>query len=84
MPFTFTEDTFSSWNGIGEENCTGASYLGILAIGWCYVLSAQLVETQGEKASIQYTNSKAGYNNEGFTHVPSKYAKARSRTGFKG
>jgi hypothetical protein len=67
-PFTFAEDTFSSWNGIGEENCTGANYLGILAIGWCYVLSAQLVEMQGEKASMQYTDSKAGYNNEGLQY----------------
>ncbi|KAK1141791.1 hypothetical protein N8T08_008456 [Aspergillus melleus] len=36
-----------------------ADYLGVLAAGWCYVLSAWLVEVQGDGASMRYTDSRA-------------------------
>lgn len=41
------------------ENATGPNYLGILAIGWCYILSAQLIEMQGSSAIMRYTDSLA-------------------------
>lgn len=43
-----------------EKNC-GANYLGILAIGWCYILSAQLVERHGDGASMKYTTFKVAH-----------------------
>lgn len=40
-----------------KKKHTGPNYLGILTIGWCYVLSARFVEIQGEGATMQYTAS---------------------------
>ncbi|KAB8224891.1 hypothetical protein BDV33DRAFT_199175 [Aspergillus novoparasiticus] len=41
------------------EKDTGPNYLGLLAIGWCYILSAQLIEMQGGSAVLRYTDSLA-------------------------
>lgn len=49
---------FSSWIGITEESHAGPNYLGILTVTWCYILSALLVEIQGEGASTYYTISE--------------------------
>ncbi|PYH75061.1 uncharacterized protein BO88DRAFT_460983 [Aspergillus vadensis CBS 113365] len=62
--FSFTEGAFSLWNGMSEEHSNVPNYLGILALGWCYVLSAQLVEMRGEESSMQYTQCQTGYSNE--------------------
>jgi len=56
---TFGGDTFRRWIGTTCEERDMPSYLGILALGWCYILSAHLVEGQGEDAKMVYTSSKA-------------------------
>lgn len=40
-----------------KKKHTSPNYLGILTIGWWYVLSARFVEIQGEGATMQYTAS---------------------------
>ncbi|KAJ5728150.1 hypothetical protein N7493_004480 [Penicillium malachiteum] len=52
-------DVFSSWPGTTEET-HGSNYLSVLTLGWCYILSAYLVELRGEGAFMQYTPVKAG------------------------
>lgn len=42
----------------------GSNYLAILTLGWCYILSAHLVEIQGEGATMTYTGSKATGHHE--------------------
>ena len=44
-----------------EEKNYGPNCLGILTIGWCYILSARLVEIQGDSASMEYTTSKVAH-----------------------
>ncbi|RAQ67017.1 hypothetical protein COH20_008362 [Aspergillus flavus] len=59
IPYSFCGKVFSQWIGMTAENATGPNYLGILAIGWCYILSAQLIEMQGSSAIMRYTDSLA-------------------------
>ncbi|RDL38515.1 Uncharacterized protein BP5553_02855 [Venustampulla echinocandica] len=59
IPCKFGGDTFSRWVGTTCEERDMPSYLGILALGWCYILSARLVEGQGEDAKMIYTGSTA-------------------------
>ncbi|KAJ5253826.1 hypothetical protein N7524_011006 [Penicillium chrysogenum] len=58
IPYSFCGRVFSSWIGTTEESRTGPNYLGILTVAWCYILSARLVEIQGEGASMQYLSSE--------------------------
>ena len=53
---------FCIWPQAGKQNAT--NYLGILVLGWSYVLSARLVEMQGRGgAAVSYTDSMAaGYS----------------------
>ncbi|KAI2909075.1 hypothetical protein CBS11852_199 [Aspergillus niger] len=68
--FSFTEGAFSSLSSdTSEEHSNGPNYLGILALGWCYVLSAQLVEMRGGDSSMQYTSFQTGYSNESLPNV---------------
>ncbi|KAL4888243.1 hypothetical protein BDV59DRAFT_211432 [Aspergillus ambiguus] len=60
----FNENIFSFWSGSKEENAIGPNYLGILAMGWCYILSARLIEIQGDGASMRYTSCKTGDSND--------------------
>lgn len=53
-----------------EEKDTCPNYLGILTIGWCYILSARLVEMQGEGATMQYTTSEVEYYGENSCDLP--------------
>jgi len=75
IPYSFCGDVFSHWLGTTTENATDPNYLGILAIGWCYILSARLVEMQGDSAIMRYTSSYAGclgeslYNPSEETHI---------------
>ncbi|OJJ74447.1 hypothetical protein ASPBRDRAFT_27476 [Aspergillus brasiliensis CBS 101740] len=71
--FSFTESVFSSWNRKGEQGAFVPNYLGLLAIGWCYVLSAQLVEMRGEGSSMQYTDFQTGYSNESLSDSSQVY-----------
>jgi hypothetical protein len=65
IPCTFNGDGFRRWIGTKGEERDAPSYLGILALGWSYILSARLVEVQGEDAKVMYTSSKAtGYHQE--------------------
>ncbi|KAK6824046.1 hypothetical protein RU639_006577 [Aspergillus parasiticus] len=59
IPYSFYGKVFSHWVGMTAEKDTGPNYLGILAIGWCYILSAQLIEMQGGSAVMRYTDSLA-------------------------
>ncbi|CEJ53830.1 hypothetical protein PMG11_00171 [Penicillium brasilianum] len=59
IPYTFDGRVFNSWIGTKDETSTGANYLGILTLGWCYILSARFVEIHGEGASMRYTKSVA-------------------------
>ncbi|KAB8272935.1 hypothetical protein BDV30DRAFT_239017 [Aspergillus minisclerotigenes] len=59
IPYSFCGKVFSHWIGMATEKGTGPNYLGILAIGWCYILSAQLIEMQGSSAVMRYTDSLA-------------------------
>lgn len=68
--FSFTESV--PWNSTSEENATGPSYLGLLTLGWCYTLSAQLVEMLEGDASIHYTSFETVYRNESPPH-PSQF-----------
>jgi hypothetical protein len=74
IPYNFDGSIFNSWIGTREEKSTGPNYLGILTIGWCYLLSARLVEIHGQGATMRYTTSEAECYNENLpsfsgTHV---------------
>lgn len=56
---TFTGDSFRQWIATTAECRDAPNYLGILALGWSYILSARLVESQGNGAAMSYTDSKA-------------------------
>lgn len=73
IPHDLGGDVFSHWVGTTEENITGPKYLGILTIGWCYVLSVRLVEMQEEDASISYTSFQADYLTDGLCYSPKTY-----------
>lgn len=64
LPLKLDGEVFSSWNGTTEETSTGSNFLGILTLGWCYILSARLVEMRGEGAFMQYTKTRAEYNSD--------------------
>lgn len=59
IPYNFDGRAFNSWIGTKEEKSTCPNDLGILTIGWCYILSARLVEIYGEGAYMRYTKSEA-------------------------
>lgn len=71
IPYSFCGGVFSSWIGTTEESRTGPNYLGILTVAWCYILSARLVEIQGEGASMQYIGSET--DGESFCNFPETY-----------
>ena len=58
-PCTFGGYSFRQWTGTTCEERNTPGYLGILALGWCYILSARLVEGQGEGTELTYTSSRA-------------------------
>jgi len=60
--YRLTGDCFYHWSQDGDRQDT-TNYLGLLALGWSYVLSACAVERQGQDgARIVYTDSIAtGY-----------------------
>ncbi|KAJ5097491.1 hypothetical protein N7456_008212 [Penicillium angulare] len=67
VPIHLDGNVFTSWIGTLEETApedtlSGPNYLGILTLGWCYVLSAYLVELRGEGSSMEYTEHRAKYN----------------------
>jgi hypothetical protein len=70
IPYSFHGEVFNSWIRTAEEKATGPNYVGILTVGWCYVLSARLVEMQGEGANMQYTSSKIDYDCENVCDLP--------------
>ncbi|RAL07214.1 uncharacterized protein BO97DRAFT_418757 [Aspergillus homomorphus CBS 101889] len=59
VPYTLSGTVFGRWIGTEDEVAVGPNYLAILTLGWCYVLSARLVELQGTGASMSYTAGKA-------------------------
>jgi hypothetical protein len=45
------------WIGTTDEQRNQPNYIGLLALGWAYILSARLVEVQGSGAEMLYMNS---------------------------
>ncbi|KAJ5923984.1 hypothetical protein N7466_008171 [Penicillium verhagenii] len=70
VPFELNEEVFSTWAGTLDENCISSNYIGILTLGWCYILSARLVELRGKGAVLRYTQSKAEYDNGTSSRCP--------------
>ena len=62
VPYTFNGNAFSHWIST-EDETAGPNYLAVLTLGWCYILSARLVEIQGQNGTMRYTESTApGYH----------------------
>ncbi|KAE8381683.1 hypothetical protein BDV26DRAFT_278670 [Aspergillus bertholletiae] len=55
VPSTFDGTAFSDWIGTEEEVAVGPNYLAILTLRWRYILSAHLIEMQGQGAMMKYT-----------------------------
>lgn len=64
LPLKLDGEVFSAWNGTTEEKGTGSNYLGILTLGWCYVLSARLLELRGEGVYMRYTETRTECNSD--------------------
>lgn len=63
VPYTFSGNAFCHWIGTEDETVIGPNYLAVLTLGWRYILSARLVEIQGQDGTMRYTESKApGYH----------------------
>ncbi|KAJ5594846.1 uncharacterized protein N7459_001054, partial [Penicillium hispanicum] len=73
VPFKLNGEVFQSWTGTIEEGGHGANYLGVLTLGWCYILSARLVELRGEGAFMRYTKVKAECNSDPRLDRPSAH-----------
>ncbi|CAG8119261.1 unnamed protein product [Penicillium salamii] len=43
---------FNAWIGTTDETRTSTNYIGILTLGWSYILSARLIELRGEGATL--------------------------------
>ena len=70
IPCSFTGEDFCHWIGTSDEVAVAPNYLGILLLGWCYILSVRLVEMRGEGATMEYTASKStGYNESAHASV---------------
>ena len=59
IPCKFGGDSFCRWIGATNERRNQSNYLAVLTLGWSYILSARLVETQGNGSKMVYTNSVA-------------------------
>ncbi|KAJ5345673.1 hypothetical protein N7452_003677 [Penicillium brevicompactum] len=64
VPVKLDGQTFCTWIGTTEETPTDSNYIGVLALGWCYVLSARLIELRGEEATLSYTDSEAEFEDD--------------------
>ena len=51
------DSTSRPWIGTTDEERNKSNYIGMLALGWAYILSARLVEIQEEGAELLYTTS---------------------------
>ncbi|KAE8356902.1 hypothetical protein BDV28DRAFT_126392 [Aspergillus coremiiformis] len=60
VPYTLNGNGFCDWVGTDDEVAVGPNYLAILTLGWCYILSARLLEIHGGGAIMKYTESKMG------------------------
>ncbi|PYI28568.1 hypothetical protein BP00DRAFT_488680 [Aspergillus indologenus CBS 114.80] len=70
VPYSFEGGSFRKWIGTAGENVDSPNYLGILTLGWCYILSAGLVELQGDGASMRYTECTAMGCGDGVSEDP--------------
>ncbi|CAG7921516.1 unnamed protein product [Penicillium olsonii] len=66
VPVKLDGKVFTTWAGATNERDTGMNCIGILTLGWCYILSARLIELRGEGASLRYTESQAQYDHGTF------------------
>lgn len=64
VPVELDGQTFDTWIGTTEDTSTDSNCIGILALGWCYVLSARLIELRGEEANLSYTDSEAEFEDD--------------------
>lgn len=68
IPCQFSGESFRQWSSTPDEGKPTPSYLGILALGWSYILSARLVEIQGEGSEMTYKNSTPTNFRQGSKH----------------
>lgn len=61
VPCEFDGDAFSHWPGTKIKS---PNYIGILALGWSYILSARLVEIFGACSTMSYTDMKVMMNRD--------------------
>ncbi|OOF95548.1 hypothetical protein ASPCADRAFT_13467, partial [Aspergillus carbonarius ITEM 5010] len=59
VPYTLSGNEFRQWIGTEGEVAVGPNYMAVLTLGWCYILSARLLELQGRGSMMKYTESKA-------------------------
>lgn len=64
VPVKLDGEVFATWIGTTEEAPTDSNYISILTLGWCYILSARLIELQGKGATLRYTESQAGFDGD--------------------
>ena len=58
----FDNKTFRRWHEAGRSERDTMNYVGILVLGWCYILSAHLVEIQCQEGlRVNYTGSLAAH-----------------------
>ncbi|KAI9715647.1 MAG: hypothetical protein M1812_005799 [Candelaria pacifica] len=64
ISLALTGTSFCSWIGVEGERSNTGNFVAILALGWSYILSAQLVEMQGQDgAELVYMDRTArGYS----------------------
>ncbi|OAT13227.1 hypothetical protein BDBG_08476 [Blastomyces gilchristii SLH14081] len=58
IPCEFGGKSFHQWPSISGEGNRAPSYLGILALGWSYILSARLLKLQVKNCEMAYTDLK--------------------------
>ncbi|EER25739.1 hypothetical protein CPC735_041830 [Coccidioides posadasii C735 delta SOWgp] len=68
IPCGFSGESFRQWPSISGEGNRAPSYLGILALGWSYILSARLLELQVDNSEMAYTDSKPTRIRQGKSH----------------
>ncbi|KAL2871510.1 uncharacterized protein BJX67DRAFT_377277 [Aspergillus lucknowensis] len=57
-PFNYLGWNFCSWIGAAGQESERHNYMAVLTPGWCYILSARLVDGYKTGASMQHTDSR--------------------------
>ncbi|KAJ5350606.1 hypothetical protein N7541_008333 [Penicillium brevicompactum] len=70
VPVELDGEVFSTWIGTKEEASTNSNYISILTLGWCYILSARLIELRGAGATLSYTDSETQFESDNTVESP--------------